>query len=219
MSASAKSSLRREHGPSLRGAKRRSNPAYYLCCGKAGLLRFARHDEQTKSETRERANMMKWILAAAATLALTAQAAAADKVVLMLNWYVYGEHAPFYYGKAKGIYAAENIDLEIQEGRGSAATTQAVAAKTADFGYVDVPTMMRAAIKGAPVIATGVLLQTSPMSAMGFVEKNIRKPEDIKGKTVAITPADSMTQIWPLFLKKTGLKESDFQTVAGDGQT
>jgi NitT/TauT family transport system substrate-binding protein len=28
-----------------------------------------------------------------------------------------------------------------------------------------------------------------------------------------------MTQIWPLFLKKTGLKESDFQTVAGDGQT
>src|ERR1700732_3179791 len=143
----------------------------------------------------------------------------ADKVVLMLNWYVYGEHAPFYYGKAKGLYAAEGIDLEIQEGRGSAATTQAVAAKTANFGYVDVPTMMRAAIKGAPVIATGVLLQTSPMSVMGLVEKNIRKPEDIKGKTVAITPADSMTQIWPLFLKKTGLKESDFTTVAGDGQT
>ena len=126
------------------------------------------------------------------TVLAAAPAKAADKVVLMLNWYVYGEHAPFYYGKAKGIFAAENIDLEIQEGRGSAATTQAVAAKTADFGYVDVPTMMRAAVKGAPVIATGVLLQTSPMSAMGFVEKNIRKPEDIKGKTVAITPADSM---------------------------
>ncbi len=158
--------------------------------------------------------------AALAWMALAmAPAAAADKVVLMLNWYVYGEHAPFYYGKAKGIYAADNIDLEIQEGRGSAATTQAVAAKTADFGYVDVPTMKRAAIKGAPVIATGELLQTSPMSAMGFADKNIRKPEDIKGKTVAITPADSITQIWPLFLKKTGLKESDFRTVAADAQT
>src|ERR1700744_6466877 len=146
-------------------------------------------------------------------------AAAADKVVLMLNWYVYGEHAPFYYGKAKGLYAAENIDLEIQEGRGSAATTQAVTAKTADFGYVDIPTMMRATIKGAPVVAVGVLLQTSPMSAMGLADKNIRKPEDSKGMFVAITPADSMTQIWPLFLKKTGLKEGDFTTVAGDGQT
>jgi NitT/TauT family transport system substrate-binding protein len=167
--------------------------------------------------------MKKWMAAAAmvaSVVALSAApAAAADKVVLMLNWYVYGEHAPFYYGKAQGIYAAEGIDLEIQEGRGSAATTQAVAAKTADFGYVDVPTMMRAAVKGAPVIATGVLLQTSPMSVMGFADKNVRKPEDIKGKTVAITPADSMTQIWPLFLKKTGLKESDFNTVAGDGQT
>src|ERR1700724_4402998 len=167
--------------------------------------------------------MKRLITALAAALIWTAlaaiPAAAADKVVLMLNWYVYGERAPFYYGKAKGIFAAENIDLEIQEGRGSAATTQAVAAKTANFGYVDVPTMMRAAVKGAPVVAVGVLLQTSPMSVMGLADKNIRKPEDIKGKTVAITPADSMTQIWPLFLKKTGLKESDFTTVAGDGQT
>jgi NitT/TauT family transport system substrate-binding protein len=79
--------------------------------------------------------------------------------------------------------------------------------------------MMRAASKGAPVTAVGVALQTSPMSVMGFAEKNIRKPEDIKGKTVAVTPGDSMSQIWPLFLKKTGLQSSDFKQVAGDAQT
>ena len=55
--------------------------------------------------------MLKWVTAVstaaiAATIAFTAPAAAADKVTLMLNWYVYGEHAPFYYGKAKGLYAA-----------------------------------------------------------------------------------------------------------------
>ena len=137
----------------------------------------------------------------------------------MLNWYVYGEHAPFYYGKAKGIYAAEGIDLEIQEGRGSAATTQAVAAKTANFGYVDVPTMMRAAVKGAPIIATGVLLQTSPMSVMGFAERTSASPKTSRARRWRSRRPDSMTQIWPLFLKKTGLKESDFTTVAGDGQT
>jgi NitT/TauT family transport system substrate-binding protein len=163
--------------------------------------------------------MARLLLAALTAALMSGPAAAADKVVLMLNWYVYGEHAPFYYGKEKGIFAEAGIDLDIQEGRGSGVTTQAVAAKTAQFGYVDVPTMMRAAVKGAPVIATGVLLQTSPMSAMGFVEKNIRKPEDIKGKTVATTPGDSMSQIWPLFLKKTGLKESDFKTVSGDATT
>ena len=133
--------------------------------------------------------------------------------MLLLNWYVYSEHAPFFLGKERGYFDQEGIDLDIQEGRGSGVTVQAVAAGTATFGYADVATMIKAAAKGAPVTAVGVALQTSPMSVMGFADKNIRKPEDIKGKTVAVTPGDSMSQIWPLFLKKTGLKESDFKTV------
>jgi len=158
----------------------------------------------------------------AAALALTpftAQAQPKEKVSLMLNWYLYSEHAPFFLGKERGYFDAEGIDLDIQEGRGSGPTIQAVAAKSVPFGYADVGTMIKVAAKGAPVRAVGVALQKSPMSVMGLSEKNIRKPEDIKGKIVAVTPGDSMSQIWPLFLKKTGLKESDFRTVAGDGQT
>ena len=142
-----------------------------------------------------------------------------DKVTLLLNWYVYSEHAPFFLGKEKGLYEAEGIDLDIQEGRGSAVSTQAVAANSATFGYVDVPTMIRAATKGAPVKAIGVALQLSPMSVMGLAEKNIKTPKDIVGKTIAMTPGDSMSQVWPLFMKKTGLKEGDYKVVSGDGQT
>src|SRR5213593_1429270 len=152
-------------------------------------------------------------------LASPAIAQSKDKVVLLLNWYTYSEHAPFYLGKERGYFDQEGLDLDIQEGRGSGITVQAVAAGTATFGYADIPTMIKAASKGAPVTAVGVALQTSPMSVMGFSDKNIRKPEDIKGKTVAITPGDSMSQIWPLFLKKTGLKDTDFKQVAGDAQT
>ena len=97
--------------------------------------------------------------------------------MLMLNWYVYSEHAPFFLGKDKGFYDAEGIDLEIQEGRGSGVTVQAVAAGSATFGYVDVATMIKAAAKGAPVKAVGVALQLSPMSVMGFAEKNIKHAE------------------------------------------
>ena len=110
---------------------------------------FSRHEPRWKKAARKRPqqyredDMVRFVTALTAALIWTAlavvPAAAADKVVLMLNWYVYGEHAPFYYGKDKGLYAAEGIDLEIQEGRGSGVTAQAVAAKTATFGYVDVP--------------------------------------------------------------------------------
>jgi len=160
-----------------------------------------------------------FVAALACALAAPLAAQTKDKVVLLLNWYTYSEHAPFYLGKERGYFDQEGIDLDIQEGRGSGVTVQAVAAGTATFGYADVPTMIKAASKGAPVMAVGVALQTSPISVMGFADKNIRKAEDIKGKTVAVTPGDSMSQIWPLFLKKTNLKETDFKQVAGDAQT
>ena len=155
----------------------------------------------------------------ALSLSGTAFAQSKDKVVLMLNWYLYSEHAPFFLGKERGYYEQEGIDLDIQEGRGSGVTVQAVAANTATFGYVDIATMIKAAAKGAPVKAVGVALQLSPMSVMGFADKNIKTPKDIVGKTVAVTPGDSMSQIWPLFLKKTNLQEGQFKTVSGDAQT
>ncbi|MET0544378.1 MAG: ABC transporter substrate-binding protein, partial [Variovorax sp.] len=147
----------------------------------------------------ERRNWIRMMGAAAlaAGLASGAVAQQREKVTLLLNWYVYSEHAPFFIGKAKGFYEAEGIDLDIQEGRGSAVSIQAVAAGSATFGYVDVPTMIKAATKGAPVKAIGVALQLSPMSVMGLAEKNIKTPKDIVGKTVAMTPGDSMSQIWP----------------------
>ncbi|MEP7100036.1 MAG: ABC transporter substrate-binding protein, partial [Burkholderiales bacterium] len=54
--------------------------------------------------------------ALAASLASPAMAQGKDKVILMLNWYTYSEHAPFYLGKEKGFFDAEGIDLDIQEG-------------------------------------------------------------------------------------------------------
>jgi NitT/TauT family transport system substrate-binding protein len=140
------------------------------------------------------------------------------KAVLMLNWYVYSEHAPFFLGLERGYFSKEGIDLEIQEGRGSAPTVQAVAAGTADFGYADVASVIKAATQGAPVISTGVLLQKSPMALIGLSERNIRTPADMRGKTVALTPGDSLSLVWPLLLKKMGLKESDLSIVSGDPQ-
>ncbi len=99
-------------------------------------------------------SLLRFAALAGAALLLTAgsvQAQPKDKVVLMLNWYLYSEHAPFFLGKERGYYEQEGIDLDIQEGRGSGVTVQAVAANTATFGYVDVPTMIKAAAKGAPV--------------------------------------------------------------------
>jgi NitT/TauT family transport system substrate-binding protein len=58
--------------------------------------------------------------------ASSASALAQDAVSLRLNWYLGGLHVPFYYGKERGFYKEEGIDLTINEGRGSANTVQVV---------------------------------------------------------------------------------------------
>ncbi len=159
------------------------------------------------------------ILAIALVLAMPSQPSrAADKATLLLNWYLYSEHAPFFLGKERGYFEKEGIDLDIQEGRGSVPTVQAVAAGTATFGYADFASILKAADKGAPVVVTGVLLQKSPMAFIALAEKNIRALPDLKGKSLALTPGDSLSQILPLVLGKAGMKESDLTIIAGDNR-
>jgi len=168
---------------------------------------------------------VKLIGAALLGLALTAGNAMAqqkdkmDKVTVMLNWYLTGPNLAFYSGKERGYFEQEGLDLQIQEGRGSGPTVQAVAANNVTFGYADISTMIKVASKGAPVKAIGVAVQTSPIALIGLAEKNIKKPADVKGKTVAVTPGDAPSQMWPIFLKKNGLTESDFKVVSGDAKT
>jgi len=62
-------------------------------------------------------NVKRRIALAVALLALAAGPASAqvkEKVTLLLNWYTYSEHAPFYLGKERGYFDQEGIDLEIQ---------------------------------------------------------------------------------------------------------
>ena len=78
-------------------------------------------------------------LCVVAALVATTGAFAQDKVSFRLNWYLGGLHVPFYYGKERGFYAAEGIDLKINEGRGSANTVQVVAAGSDTFVLTPLP--------------------------------------------------------------------------------
>ncbi|SER18771.1 NitT/TauT family transport system substrate-binding protein [Lentzea xinjiangensis] len=133
----------------------------------------------------------------------------AREVTLTLNWYPYGEHAPFYYGVKQGIYDRHGIKLKIQAGQGSGKTVTATGAGQTDFGWADTSALATAVEQGVPAKSIGVFLQTTPASVQFFTEKNISRPEDLKGKSVATTAGDALTKTFPAFLKQNGMRESD----------
>jgi NitT/TauT family transport system substrate-binding protein len=128
---------------------------------------------------------------------------------LMLNWYPYGEHAPFYYGVEKGIFAKHGIDLTIDAGQGSTKTVQAVGSGQADFGWADTPAVLSNIDKGVEVKSAGVFLQTTPSAVQVFADSGIDEPKDLVGRTIAVSAGDAPTTTFPIYLDKVGVPENE----------
>jgi len=140
------------------------------------------------------ASLSRMLAVAAAALALcpSLPAAAQDKVSLRLNWYLGGLHVPFYYGKDRGFFKDEGIDLTINEGRGSANTVQVVAAGSDTFGMADSSSVISTAARGAEVKSVMSLLNSTGYSVVSLAEYRIKTPKDLEGKRVAVSPGDPL---------------------------
>jgi len=139
--------------------------------------------------------IVHWLLAAVVGItALGAQAQ--DAVSLRLNWYLGGLHVPYYYGKEMGYFKQEGIDLTINEGRGSGNTVQVVAAGSDTFGMADSSSLITTAAKGADVKSVMSLLNSTGFSVVSLASSGIRKPKDLEGKSLAVSPGDPLGQLF-----------------------
>lgn len=161
------------------------------------------------------------VLAAVAALGVAAVPASEaqkkmDKATLRLNWFAYGEHAPFAYGLKKGIYEHEGIDLTILEGNGSGPVVQAIGAGNDRFGYADAYAMAGLVAKGMPVKMIADFVQTSPLSIIYFADKGIKGPKDLEGRKVSFTAGDSIHQAFQALLKVNNVDKSKIHEVYFD---
>ncbi|KJV03844.1 ABC transporter substrate-binding protein [Rhodococcus sp. PML026] len=130
---------------------------------------------------------------------------------LMLNWYPYGEHAPFYYGVQEGIFAKHGIDLTVTAGQGSTKTAQAAGSNQTDFGWADSAAVMSNIDKGVKVKSLGVFLQTTPSAVQVYADGPIQTTADLAGKTIAVSAGDAPTTTFPIFLDRVGVPEDQVQ--------
>jgi NitT/TauT family transport system substrate-binding protein len=154
--------------------------------------------------------------ALAVLVASSIVAQAADAVSLRLNWYFGGLHVPFYYGKEKGFYKAEGIDLTINEGRGSANTVQVVAAGSDTFGLADSSSVIATAAKGADVKSVMSLLNSTGFSVVSLASAGIKTPKDLEGKKLAVSPGDPLGQLFRALAASNKLDMSKISFVQVD---
>jgi NitT/TauT family transport system substrate-binding protein len=145
----------------------------------------------------------------ATALSATGSAQAEDDVRLRLNWMYYGSHAGFAYGKDKGYYKEQGINLDIRSGNGSGSAHRLVANGDSDFSYGSCASMVNLAAKGAPLISVGVIDAAGTEAVIVRPDANVKSIGDLKGKTILTTANAGVNTFFPLVLKNAGLDEKD----------
>jgi NitT/TauT family transport system substrate-binding protein len=160
---------------------------------------------------------LKTIIGALAALAVsTTMALAEDAVSLRLNWYFGGLHVPFYYGKERGFYKEEGIDLTINEGRGSANTVQVVAAGSDTFGLADSSSVIATSAKGAEIKSVMSLINSTGFAVVSLASTGIKTPKDLEGKKLAVSPGDPLGQLFRALAASNKLDMSKISFVQVD---
>ncbi|MBK5957375.1 hypothetical protein CCR97_04020 [Rhodoplanes elegans] len=141
----------------------------------------------------------------------TAPAAAADQVGVQLDYVVRGNHAMFFVGQEKGLFAKHGIEVTaIRRGTGSANTMRMIGAGNAEFGFGDLPTLAIARSQNVPVVALAAVNQKSPMAMITIAAKHkLTKPQDLKGLNFAVQPSGSTYIFTKAFFAANGMTEED----------
>jgi NitT/TauT family transport system substrate-binding protein len=153
------------------------------------------------------------IFAAGAAMLLAGSAQAEDKVSVQLDWVVRGNHAMFFVAKAKGYFAAQNLEVTaIRRGTGSPNAMRLVGNGDADFGFGDLPTLAVARSQDVPVVALAAVNQHSPLAMLALANKHtLSKPQDLKGLNIGVQPSGSTYVFLTALLKANGMSMSDIQ--------
>lgn len=130
---------------------------------------------------------MKKALLLITTLAFALQAHAADKLTLMLDWFINPDHAPIIVAKQKGWFKAHGLEVDIQEPADPALPPKLVAAGKTDLAVSYQPSLMIQVSEGLPLTRTGTLVATPLNSLIVLENSDIKSLKDLKGKKIGFS--------------------------------
>ncbi len=156
---------------------------------------------------------MRTLALAFGLLLLALPAQAADKLTVILDWFVNPDHGPLVVAREKGFFAAENLDVELIAPADPNDPPKLAAAKQADIAVSYQPQLHLQVQEGLPLVRVGTLVATPLNSLVVLANGPVKSIADLKGRKVGFSVGGFEEALLGGMLEKHGLKLGDVELV------
>jgi putative hydroxymethylpyrimidine transport system substrate-binding protein len=138
---------------------------------------------------------------------------AADKLTVLLDWFVNPDHAPLVIAKEGGYFERHGLDVDLIAPADPSAPPRLVAAGQGDIAVDYQPSLMLQVKEGLPLVRFGTLI-ASPLNCLIVLQDGpVKSIADLKGKKIGYSVASFQDAYLDAILKSGGLTRQDVTEV------
>lgn len=156
---------------------------------------------------------MRLLFATLLALSLAAPARAADKITVLLDWFVNPDHAPLFVAQAIGAYEAEGLEVEMIAPADPNDPPKLVAAGKAEIAISYQPQLHIQASEGLPLIRFGTLVATPLNTLVVLADGPIEDLADLKGRKIGFSVGGFEHAVLGAILENAGVKTDEVELV------
>lgn len=152
-------------------------------------------------------------LAAVALLASSLSVQAADRLSVMLEWFVNPDHAPMVIAQERGLFEKEGLEVELLPPADPSAVPRLVSAGQAEVGVHYQPNLYLDHAQGLPLIRFGTLVETPLNTVTVVADGPIRMLADLKGKRIGFSVSGFEDAMLKRMLGSQGVSLDDVELI------
>jgi len=153
------------------------------------------------------------LITAIALLIVFTQPLAADKMTLILDWFINPNHGPIIIAEENGYFAEQGLEVEIVAPANPSDPPKLVAAGLALLAISYQPQLHLQVHEGLPLIRVGTLIATPLNCLLVLADGPIQSIADLKGKKVGFSVAGVEEALLTAILRPHGLDFDDIELV------
>ena len=138
---------------------------------------------------------------------------AADKVSVLLEWFVNPDHAPLVVAQELGLFEANGLEVELIPPADPSAPPRLMATKQAEIAIHYQPNLYLDVDAGLPLVRFGTLVETPLNTLIVLDEGPIESLADLKGKRIGYSVSGFEDAILARLLESAGLSIDDVELV------